>query len=133
MTAPGHHVGALSERILELVAGYQPEDMRGVVHHLRADLVGGGGELLERSREQEDGLAEQGDVGLGLSNQLCSGVDVWLHAALDPWIGHEAQPPQSDRAHAGMRDVAAVGGGDRGDGVAGVSQSLQAGHVRHCP
>ena len=66
VTATCHHVGTLSQRVLELASGNQPEDVCGVVHHLGTDLVGRVGQLLQRGREQEDRLAEQSHVGLSL-------------------------------------------------------------------
>ncbi len=105
--AAGDDVHALPQGVLELLAGYEAENVGRIIPYQAASVLKGILELLDGSGEQEYGKAELGHLGLLLAQELPGGVDVEVPVLVVPWIVHGVEATQAHCAELRGRDVGA--------------------------
>ncbi len=129
----GEDLAPLVERVLELPAGDQAEDVGGVVPPAGPDLLEGRGELADRHRKEEEREPEQAELRPGLLEDRPGLRDVDRHPLLVPGVVDGVHPPHPERAEGGARDVGPIGEPRRSDRLAGFGEGFQDGEVGDRP
>ena len=128
--ARAEDVRPFAQRVLELLARDQAEDVRTVVDDLRADLPADLEDLLHRLREQEQALAENHQAGPRGADQVARLGHVRVVAVLRERKGEDVPGVFPHRAGALMADVAAAGRRIRQDDVARPDVAAEDGLIR---
>jgi len=129
VSASGHYIDPFSQRVLELPSCYEAQYVRGIVPCGTADLGEDVLHLVQRSREEEDGLAEQSYLWLDLADEPLGALDIYVHVLLVKRVVESPDPAHPSRAYLRMGYVTPVGECDRRHLITGLGQRHENGHV----